>query len=219
MNLSSSHSQLCVGGQVTSCLHSTCIMDFSGGLNEMTYRKCLTLFLAQSWYSVHTSSPPPPPHLPPLLPLFPLPLLFLLLVNLVVERINFCSNKPILKNQPNSLSPFIYQIHESMDMLCVRVFFFYHCTTVHSSWVIEDTQWNEWMNEPLSKWYLPIGLYICRYSLSHRKIRHCIIPPLAFWHKYFNYPLRRLVHINKTLEKENSSAWYYKFRKITNFLI
>lgn len=52
-----------------------------------------------------------------------------------------------------------------------------------------------------------------------RKVRHHIIPPLAFWYKSFNYPLRRLVHINKTLEKENSSAWYCKFRKITNFLI
>ena len=65
-----------------------------------------------------------------------------------------------------------------------------------------------------------VALYMCRYYLSlKKKIRHHIIPPLAFWHKSFNYPLRRLVHINKTLEKENSSAWYCKFRKRTSFLV
>ena len=75
------------------------------------------------------------------------------------------------------------------------------------------------MNELFANLCLSVGFYLGTYSPSYRKIRHHIIPPLAFWHKSFNYPLRRLVHINKTPEKENGSAWYCKFRKITDFLI
>lgn len=75
------------------------------------------------------------------------------------------------------------------------------------------------MNELFFNFWLFVRFYMCRYFLSYRKIRYYIIFLLVFWYKFFNYFFRRLVYINKMLEKENIFVWYYKFRKIINFLI